>query len=71
MRGALVIGEVRAINPTGEQTDMRSQPKIVHYANLEDEATDNAYEVFRFYKVDGSLGPFTYRANLLSIRGRY
>ena len=40
--------------PTGEQTDMQSQPKILHYANVEDEATDSAYEVFRFYKVDGA-----------------
>ena len=35
---------------------MQSQPKILHYANIEDEATDNAYEVFRFYKVDGAAG---------------
>src|SRR5271166_6663973 len=42
--------------PTGEQTDMQSQPKILHYANIEDEATDSAYEVFRFYRVDGAAG---------------
>ena len=35
---------------------MQSQPKILHYANVEDEATDSAYEVFRFYKVDGRRG---------------
>jgi len=35
---------------------MQSQPKILHYANVEDEATDSAYEVFRFYKVDGGRG---------------
>jgi hypothetical protein len=35
---------------------MQLQPKIFHYANVEDEATDSAYEVFRFYKVDGRRG---------------
>jgi len=35
---------------------MQLQPTIWHYANVEDEATDSAYEVFRFYKVDGGWG---------------
>src|SRR5208337_3237285 len=56
MRSAAHGLERRAITPTGEQTNMRSQPKILHYANVEDEATDSAYEVFRFYKVDGGRG---------------
>src|SRR5271166_3494938 len=56
MRSALMDRRGALSTPTGEQTDMQSQPKILHYANVEDEATDSAYEVFRFYKVDGGRG---------------
>src|SRR5208282_2113581 len=56
MRSALIDRRGALSTPTGAQTAMQSLPKIFHHANVEDEATDSAYEVFRFYKVDGRRG---------------
>jgi Domain of unknown function (DUF927) len=39
-----------------QESQMGSDARIEHYANVEDEATDSAYEIFRFDKVDGSRG---------------
>ncbi len=33
---------------------MRSRADITHFANVEDEATGTAFEMFRFTTVDGS-----------------